>query len=214
MHDDLPAVEVRVPERGSDVQDRAGGERPELVERDPALQVGEREGEERGVGRDDRERRVPVHRAAGAEGEHDEALPGEPVEGLGLHGREVGAVDVAVARLVGGQVVGDPHAVGVAAAQVVLGVVDREPVGAADDVRLLHGLAVDVVDDVEPRAAVGSEGERVELVARRGDDHVGRVEDVAHGGREAERPQGVRGRDVDCHGSSRPCASAGRIARS
>ena len=60
---------------------------------------------------------------------------------------ELVAVDFLESRLIRGLVVGDTHTIGVAAAHVVLRIVDRGAVFAADDLRLLDALAVDLVED-------------------------------------------------------------------
>ena len=164
----LLVAEVRLAERRRHVDDRARGVVAELVEGDPAGEVADRQREESGVDRDDRERGRPELERARLERHDHELLRAEPVEGLLPHGREGLAELLRVPVLVRGEVVGDVHALRVAAAHVVLWVVHRDAVAAADDGGFDDGRAVRLVLDAEDGAAFGAEGELVELLARLG----------------------------------------------
>ncbi len=208
---DLLAVEVGVPERRGDVEDRARRVGADLVEGHPALQVHQGQREERCVGGHDRQRRRAEGQAAGLERDDDQRLLGEPGERLGLDGCERRAEDVAVARLVAGQVVGDPHAVRVAPAHVVLDEVHGDPVGAPDDVDLFDARAVDLVGDVVLRPVLRAERQPVELFAGGGDRDVDAAfERLAHGRWQGHvRQDGAVGR----RGHSRLLAHGGQVAR-
>ncbi len=170
VDDDLLAVEVRQPERRGDVDDRPGRKaRLHLVDADEALHIRERQREKRRVRRADHQRVVAVVAAAGVEGEDDVALRLKPLHRLGAEEGEVVAVHVPEAGLVGREVVADAHAVGVAAAHVVLHEVDDGAVLAADDLGLLEKtLAGDVVRHVKLRAVRRAVAKLLELLLRLG----------------------------------------------
>ena len=151
VDNDLLAVEVSVAEGRGDIDDGAGSEAVlDLVNADKALHICKRQREERGVHRADHKAVIAVIPAAGVEGQHYKALGAEPLHGLLAELGELIAVDVGKARLIGGQIVTDTHAVGIAAAHIVLHEVDSGAVLAADDLGLLDKtLAVDAVAHVK-----------------------------------------------------------------
>lgn len=212
MHHHLPALEVGVPERRRHEHQAAGGVGAELIQGDPALQVHQGEGEERGVGGDHGEGGVAVGEASGLEGDDGEGLGGQPRQGLAADRIEGAALPLGVAGLVGGPLVRDPHAVGIAAADVVLGVVDRDAVPAPGD-RGLHdpgagGGGGDVVGHLEglgggQAAAVAAEGEVEQFGAGAGDDDAGGAfEGVAHLSGQRDAGQQVQGGGCRGHGTS------------
>lgn len=113
------------------------------------LQLGHREAEEGRVPRADQHGLIAVVIAAGLEGHEDQLLLSQPLESLVAKCVELVAVDFLESRLIRGLVVGDTHTIGVAAAHVVLRIVDRGAVFAADDLGLLDGLAVYVVQHLD-----------------------------------------------------------------
>ena len=164
MDADLAALKVRVAERRRDIDDRAGLVARGLARVYKALQMGEREREERGLLRADQHRAVTVNIAARIEGHQDQLLRLEPFHGLVAQVGKGIAVNILKARLVRRLVVGNAHAVRVAAAHIIFHVVDRRAVFAADDVRLLHGaLALYVENNVEFVGLVRAEDHFIEL---------------------------------------------------
>ena len=151
MDNDLLAVEVSVTEGRGDVDDSTGSEAVlNIVDADKALHICQRQREERGVHRADHKAVITVILSAGVEGQHYKALGAEPLHGLLAELGELIAVDIGKARLVGGQIVADAHAVRIAAAHIVLHEVDCGAVLAADDLGLLDKtLAVDAVAHVK-----------------------------------------------------------------
>ena len=150
VDDDLLAVEVGVPEGGRHIDDGAGVEMlGHVVDGHEALHVGQRQREEGRVDRADHQAVVAEVLAARLEGQQDELLVAEPGHRLLAELFKRVAVALGKAGLVGGQIVADAHAVGVAAAHVVLHEVDDGAVLAADDLRLLDQTsALDGVADV------------------------------------------------------------------
>ena len=177
VDDDLLAAEVRVPERGRGVDHRAGLEVLHRAQVDKGLELRHRKAEEGRVARADQQAVVAVVVAAGLEGHQDELLAGEPAEGVAPQLVKFVAVDVLEARLVCRLVVCDAHAVGVAAAHVVLGVIHGRAVLAADDLGLLDALAVYVVEHLYLVGVFVAEYEFKELILARGDDYAGAVVD-------------------------------------
>ena len=175
VDDDLPPAEVRVPEGRRGVDDGAGLEVLHGADVDEGLELRHGEAEEGRVARADQQAVVAEVIAAGLEGHEYELLPGQPAEGLRAQLGEVVAVYVLKARLVGVLIVAYAHAVRVAAAHVVLGEVDRRAVLAADDLRLLYRVAVDVVEDFYLIGVLVAEYELKELVLARGDYDAGAV---------------------------------------
>ena len=113
----------------------------DVVDADKALHIGQGQGEEGGVGGADHQRVIAEEAAAGVEGQQDDALALEPLHGLLAKLGELIAVDVLEAGLVGGQIVADAHAVGIAAAHVVLHEVDHGAVLASDNLSLFEDAA-------------------------------------------------------------------------
>ena len=177
VDDDLLAAEVRVPEGRRDVDHRAGLEVVHRADVHKGLELGHGEAEEGRVARADQHGLVAVVVAAGLEGHEYELLLRQPAERLYPELVELVAVDVLKAGLVGGLVVGDAHTVGVAAAHVVLGVVDGGAVLAADDLRLLDGLAVDVVQHLDLARMLIAEYQLEEDLLAGGDDDARAVVD-------------------------------------
>ncbi len=96
------------------------------------MQEGEAEGEEAGVGRQDGGLQA-VLETAGLEEEKGEGLGLEPGHGFGAQPGEGIAIEVLETRLVGGAVVGDGHAVGIAPAHVGVEVVGGDSVADPAD---------------------------------------------------------------------------------
>ena len=166
VHDHLAAVEVGQAEGRRDIDDAARGVvLRHVVDAHEALHVRKRQREEGRVGRADHQRVVAVVLAAGAEGQQDDALGLDPLHGLPAELGELIAVHVLEAGLVGGQIVADAHAVGVAAAHIVLHEVDGGAVLAAHDLGLLdHALAGDGVGHVVDGAVGRAVAELKELI--------------------------------------------------
>ena len=113
-------------------------------------------------------------RPACAEGEQDKRLAGEPVHGPDAQGREGRAICSLEAGLVGGQIVPDAHAVGIAPAHVVFREIHADAVSASDDLRLLDkASAVDRITDLKAGGGLRPAGHFHQL--RRG----GRDKDTA-----------------------------------
>ena len=171
MDADLTAVEVGVAEGGGDVDDRAGLVALGLFGGDEALQLCECERKECGVARADEYGLIAVDVAAGVEGHDNKLLGLEPFHGFLTDVGEVVAVNVFEFGLIGGLVVGDAHAVGVAAAHVILCVVDADAIFGAN-----YGcfgdlaFAGDVVYDVIFARAPGAEDHFVEFGLCGGDE--------------------------------------------
>ena len=170
MHDDLLAVKVRVAERRRNEDDGAGLIVLRHIDNArKALHVRQRQREERGVERTDHQARITVAARTGGKRQHDDLLRGEPVERLLTKGRKLVAKAVLKARLVGGQIVADGHAVRVAAAHVVFHEVDDAAVLAAHDFRFLdRAIALDGVDHVVAGGVRGAVGHLLELFLRLG----------------------------------------------
>ena len=170
VHDDLLAVKVRVAERGRNEDDGAGLIVLRHIDNArKALHVRQRQREERGIERADHQARIAVAARAGGKRQHDDLLRGEPVERLLTKGRKLVAKAVLKARLVGGQIVADGHAVRVAAAHVVFHEVDDAAVLAAHDLRFLdRAIALDGVDHVVAGGVRGAVGHLLELFLRLG----------------------------------------------
>ena len=170
VHDDLLAVKVRMAEGRSDKDDSA-----RLVvlrhvgNAHKALHIGKRESEERSVERADHQARVAVAARAGGKRQQHDLLRGEPVERFLTERGEVIAEAVLEARLVGGQIVADGHAVGVAAAHIVLHEVDDAAVLAAHDLRFLdRAVAFDGIDHVVAGGMRGTVGHFLQFLFRLG----------------------------------------------
>ena len=83
MHNDLLAVEMGMAEGGRNIYYRAGNVIiVYLFYGYKALHVGQRKGEEGGVGRADHKALIAVFIIARAEGQHYQSLLGQPIEGL------------------------------------------------------------------------------------------------------------------------------------
>ena len=151
MDNDLLAVEVGVTERRRDIDDGAWSKAVlDIVDADKALHIRKGQRKERGVHRADHKAVIAVIPSACVERQHYKALGAEPIHSLLAELGELIAVDVGKTRLVGRQIVADAHAVGVAAAHIVLHEVDGSAVLAADDLGLLDKtLAVDAVAHVK-----------------------------------------------------------------
>ena len=149
VDDYLLALEVGVPEGGRDIDYGAGLEVVHGAYVHKGLQLGHREAEEGRIPRADQHGLIAVVIAAGLEGHEDQLLLSQPLESLVAKCVELVAVDFLESRLIRGLVVGDTHTIGVAAAHVVLRIVDRGAVFAADDLGLLDGLAVYVVQHLD-----------------------------------------------------------------
>ena len=165
VDDHLLALEVGQAEGRRHVDDAAGGVVPgHVVDADKALHVGQGQGEEGRIGGADHQRVIAVVFAAGVEGQQDHALGLKPGHGLLAQIGKVIAVDVLEAGLVGGEIVADAHAVGIAAAHIVRHEVDGGSVLAADDLGLLHhALAGDGVGHVIDGAVGGAVAELQQL---------------------------------------------------
>ena len=151
MDNDLLAVEVGVTEGRGNVDDGAWSKAVlNIVDADKALHIRKGQRKERGVHRADHKAVIAVIPSACVERQHYKALGAEPIHSLLAELGELIAVDVGKTRLVGRQIVADAHAVGVAAAHIVLHEVDGSAVLAADDLGLLDKtLAVDAVAHVK-----------------------------------------------------------------
>ena len=151
VDNDLLAVEVSVTERRGDIDDGAGREAVlNIVDADKALHIRKRQRKERGVHRADHQAVIAVIPSACMERQHYKALGAEPLHGLLAELGELIAVNVGKARLIGGQIVANAHAVRIAAAHIILHEVDGGAVLAADDLGLLDKtLAVDAVAHVK-----------------------------------------------------------------
>lgn len=137
VHYDLPALEMRVPEwRSNEEENRRLEPGHERVEREYALQHGEAEREEARIGGHHRHGMCAEVAESRLEEERVQLLPGEPVERLLPQLRELIAESFPESRLVGGTVVPDDHAVGIAPSHVRLRVVDRDAVAHARHRRL------------------------------------------------------------------------------
>ena len=170
VHDDLLAVEMRVAERRRDIDD---GARLIVVgnvgNADKALHVRQRQREERRVHRADHQARIAVAARAGGKRQHDDLLVGEPVERLLTQRGKLVAEAVLEARLIGRQIVADGHAVGIAAAHIVLHEVDDAAVLAAHDLRLLdRAQPLDGVDHVVAGGVGRAVGHLLQLLLRLG----------------------------------------------
>ncbi len=169
----LAAEAVRVTEGRRD-QDGGTGLPPALVGdglEDGALEVCERHREEGRLRRADQDGREPQVLTADPEGENHEPLPGEPTQHLRPKVRERSAEAVPEARLVRGPGVPDHQRVGVAAAHVRVGVVDRHPVAHPHHLGLDDGLTVGQVEhDLVPIAPLFPEGQFHEVLTPGGVD--------------------------------------------
>ena len=172
VDDDLLALKVGVPEGGRHIDDGAGVEMlGHVVDGHEALHVGQRQREEGRVDRADHQAVVAEVLAARLEGQQDELLIAEPGHRLLAELLERVAVALGKAGLVGGQIVADAHAVGIAAAHVVLHEVDDGAVLAADDLRLLdQTLALDGIADVIAGGVGRAVGHLGQLLDRLGVD--------------------------------------------
>ena len=177
VDDDLLAVEVRVTEGRRGIDHRAGLEvvhRPDVHE---GLELRHRKAEESRVPRADQHGLVAVVIAAGLEGDQDELLLRQPAERLYPELVELIAVDLLEAGLIRGQVVCDAHAVRVSPAHIVLRVVDGRAVAAADDLGLLHDLAVYIVEHLDLPRVLIAEDQLEEHLFACGDDNARAVVD-------------------------------------
>ena len=167
----LLAVEVGVAEGGRHVHHGPGLELLLLPDVQKRLELGQGEGEEGGVAGAHQHGGIAVLIPARLEGHQDELLGGQPIEGLLPQVGERVAVHLVELGLVGGEVVGHPHAVRVPAAHVVLGEVHHRAVFAADHIGLPHGLALHVVEHLDAVGALVAEDELEQgLLALRDDD--------------------------------------------
>ena len=180
VHHDLLAVKVRVPEGRRGIDD---GARLEVVHRPyihKGLQLRHGKAEESRVPRADQHRLVAVIIAAGLEGHQYELLPGQPAQGLHPQLVKLISVYILKPRLIRRQVVGNAHAVWVAPAHIVLGIVHCGAVAAADDLSLFDYLAMYVVEHLDLARVLVSEYELKEhLLAGRDDDARAVVNDPA-----------------------------------
>ena len=137
----------------------------------------------------------------GGKRQHDDLLRREPVERLLTKRREVIAEAVLKARLVGGQIVADGHAVRVAAAHVVFHEVDDAAVLAAHDLRFLdRALALNGVDHVIAGGVRGAVGHFLQLLLRLGvGDALALLQCLRHLGRKLKSVEIV----VGIHAASR-----------
>ena len=142
---------------------------------DEGLQLRQRKRKESRVTGADQQGLIAVFIAAGHEGHQDQLLTGQPLVSIHLQGVEVVAVNVLEAGLVGGLVVTDAHAVRVAAAHVVLRIVDHCTVLAANHVGLLHKSAVYIVGNVDLLGAAVAKDQIIQHLLRFGDNDAGAV---------------------------------------
>ena len=164
MHAHLAVVKVGVAERGRDVNNRAGLIAFGLLGGNEALKLCQREREERGVARADKHGLIAIDVAAGVEGHNNQLLGFEPFHGFLAYFVEVIAVYILEAGLVGGLVVRDAHAVRVAAAHIILGVVDTNAILGADNGRLGDfAFAGDIINNIVFTGTAGAEYHFVQL---------------------------------------------------
>ena len=202
----LLAREVGVAERRCHIQDRPRSEGADLVKRGPPLEVNEREREERRVKRHNRQRRRTVREAPRLERDHNELLCAQPRECLCLDPIKALAKTVRIPRLVRGARIRNHHARGVPAAHVILGIVDGDTVAAARHCCFRDHLTARRVIDREHGAALGTEGELVELITARRNDHSRTCQDrLTHRRRDVDRGEHrvEQGGGVGCGGLSR-----------
>ena len=134
-----------------------------------ALHIRKRQRKERGVERADHQARIAVATRTGGKRQHDDLLGRKPVERLLTELGELIAEAVLEARLVRGKIVADGHAVGVAAAHIVLHEVDDAAVLAAHDLRLLHrAVSLNGIDHVVTGGMRGAVGHFLQLLLRLG----------------------------------------------
>jgi hypothetical protein len=143
VHDDLPALEVRVTEGRRGVDDGLGRKViGQGVDRPQTLQHREPEREETGIGRRDHHR-VHAHLVLpGGEREGGEFLAGHPGERFLAQTGELITKTVAEGLLVGRPVIRDDHAIRIAAPHVGFDVVGSDAVLDAHDLGFLHPAAV------------------------------------------------------------------------
>ena len=172
VYDNLTAIEVGMTERGRYVNDRAGLEALGLLSRDKALQVCHCVCKECCVARANQHRTITVCVAARIEGHHDQFLSLEPIQGICLALCKVITVNILKARLVGRLVITDAHAVGIATAHVILGVVDDYAVLCAYYGRFTHlTAACYVIYDIVLTRTAGTEYRLVQLLLAGGYVH-------------------------------------------
>ena len=202
VDDDLLAVEVRMAERGRDIDDGA-----RLIvlghvrDAHKALHVGEREREERRVHRADHQARVAVAVGAGVERQHHDLLIAQPVERLLPELGELIAKAVLEAGLVGRQLVADGHAVRIAAAHIVLHEVDHAAVLAAHHLGLLdRAEPFNGIHHVVAGGVRGAVGHFLQLLLRLGvGDALALLQCLRHLGRKLKSVEIV----VGIHAASR-----------
>jgi hypothetical protein len=134
---DLLALTMGMAERRREVQDRLGCEiQEDLLGGKHLLQIGQGAAEKRRVLRAHQQGGIPQFLAAGVQGQHDQILSSQPLQGLVAKLLEGESEPIRKLRLVGRLVVGDHHAIRVPSPHVRLGVIDRQAISTPRHDRL------------------------------------------------------------------------------
>ncbi len=176
VDDDLFPPEIGVTKDRRHVNEGAG-RKPggDLLQGQNPLNHRQPQGEEPRVGRTDGQGGEPLGLAARREGEDRQFLLFHPVEGPLAQPGEILTEPVAETLLVGGQLVTDEHALGVAPPHVSLGVVGHDPVTRLADPRFHNASpARYVVGDFLPAVFPVPDGQFDQFPGGTGIDHAGR----------------------------------------
>ncbi len=170
MHHHLPAIAMGMAEGGGEEHLRPGGEAErQVLGRDHALEVGHAGGEEGRIPGGDEQAAIAQARVAGPERQDHQRLGRQPGHHLPAQVGERHREAVGESRLFGRQVVGDHHAVGIAAPHVGIAVVDGHAVAGAHDVGFDHPAPVRHFEgDLETVVAGPAQGTVDQLGARGG----------------------------------------------
>ena len=165
MHDHLLAVKVSVSERGRYINDCARRITLGVLRGNKTLQMRHSKCKKRCVARANKHRAIAINIAARIKGHKNQLLALEPFERFLLHVRKREAVHVGKTRLIGRFIVANTHAVRVAAAHVILHVVDDHAVLGADNRGFCnHALAGHIINDVVLSRTAGAKDHVIKLL--------------------------------------------------